>query len=159
MSFRTKAFGVLGMASIAVATPVIATWEGVETKPYKDIGGVWTVCYGETENIDIRREYTKSECDEMLAKRVPEYYSAAMEHVTYDIPITMRAAITSFTYNVGAEAFKRSTMLKKINKGDLWDACQELDRWAYVGRMWVRGLANRRAKEKELCVAEIKGDA
>ena len=71
----------------------------------------------------------------------------------------MRAAITSFTYNVGAEAFKRSTMLKKINKGDLWDACQELDRWAYVGRMWVRGLANRRAKEKELCVAEIKGDA
>lgn len=150
--------GILGgvtAASIAIATPVIQTWEGIETTPYQDIGGVWTVCYGETQNIDLSREYTKQECDDMLAKRVPEYYNSAMKHVTYDIPITMRASITSFVYNIGEGNFKNSTMLRKINQGKLWEACDELDRWVYAARMYVRGLANRRKHEKRLCIAEL----
>lgn len=138
-----------------MATGLIANWEGAETTPYKDIAGVWTVCYGETQNIDFDKEYTKEKCDKLLAQRVPVYYNAAMKHVEKDIPVTMQAAITSFTYNVGPEAFRKSTMLKKINRGDFWGACRELDRWAYAAGMWVRGLANRREAEKRLCVAEL----
>ena len=91
----------------------------------------------------------------MLATRVPDYYFSAMAHVKVDIPITMRAAITSFNYNVGPANFKTSTLLKKINRGDLIGACHELDRWTYVAGMYVRGLANRRKAEKCLCMAEI----
>jgi lysozyme len=137
------------LAAIAIATPLIGTWEGLETKPYKDIGGIITVCYGETENIE-NRAYTKKECDEMLEKRVPDYYHSAMKHVKVDIPITMAASITSFNYNIGPGNFSKSTMLKKINAKDFWGACEELDRWVYVGKMWVKGLANRRASEKRL---------
>jgi lysozyme len=148
-----KKLGTTAAAAIAIATGIIGVQEGVKTKPYRDIGGVMTVCYGETK-VEMR-EHTLEECDAMLAKRVPDYYHSAIKHVKVDIPITMRAAVTSFNYNVGEGNFKSSTMLKKINAGDLWGACSELDRWAYVGQMWVQGLANRRADEKRLCVAEL----
>lgn len=158
MSFRTKGLGVIAAASIAVATPTIATWEGFRGQPYKDIGGVWTVCYGETENIDINRTYTKEECDAMLAKRVPDYYNGAMKHIDKDIPITMRAALTSFNYNVGEGNFSRSTLVKKVNRGDLLGACKELTKWSYVGKMWVKGLNNRRKAEYRLCTAELPAE-
>lgn len=48
-----------------------------------------------------------------------------------DIPDTMRAAMYSFTYNAGTGAFRKSTMLKKINGGDLYGACDELWKWTY----------------------------
>lgn len=153
MSFRTNALGISAAATIAIATPMIANHEGLRTEPYTDIGGVATVCYGET-NVPMRR-YTKEQCKAMLASRVPDFYQAAMQEVQVEIPITMAAAITSFTYNVGPDAFKKSTMLKKINKKDLWGACEELDRWSYVGKMWVQGLNARRQAEKRLCVAEL----
>lgn len=155
MSLRTKTLTGVAAASIAIATPTISSWEGFRGKPYRDIGGVWTVCYGETDNVDPSKIYTKAECDEMLAARVPHYYKGAMSKVRIDIPITMRASITSFTYNIGISAFHKSTMLRKINEGRLEEACQELDRWSYVGSMWVKGLNNRRKAEYKLCTAEL----
>ena len=158
MSIRNKALGVAAAGAIAVsaiATPFIAGWEGLETKPYYDIGGVLTVCYGETQDIE-HRTYTREQCENMLQERVTEFHSQVMANIKTDIPITMQAAVTSFAYNVGIDAFSRSTLLKKMNRGDLYGACQELDRWVYVGRTYVRGLANRRAAEKRLCVAELR---
>lgn len=140
-------------AAIGLAMLMLVDLEGLQTKPYKDIGGVLTVCMGET-NIEMR-EYSKTECQAMLAQSVPRYYAQTMAEIKPEIPYTMQAAITSFSYNVGLAAFKRSTMLKKINAGDLVGACHELDRWVYVGRMRVQGLANRRAKEKEVCLMEL----
>lgn len=153
MSFKTKALGGAAAVSIALATTNIAGWEGLETVPYFDSIGVQTVCFGET-NVEMR-EYTEEECISMLRERVPEYYNAAMSKVEVDIPPTMAAAVTSFTYNVGVGAFHKSTMLKKINKKDLWGACSELDKWTYAAGMYLRGLANRREAEKRLCVAEL----
>ncbi|MGB0818882.1 MAG: lysozyme [Candidatus Puniceispirillaceae bacterium] len=152
-----KTAAVSSTAAILIATPLIANWEGLRTTPYKDIGGVWTVCYGETHNIE-HREYTEQECFDMLKQRVPDYYQYAMQQVEVEIPVTMQAAVTSFTYNVGPEAFRKSTMLKKINRRDFWGACAELDRWVYVAKMWVKGLANRREAEKRLCVAELQAE-
>ena len=157
MSKVKAGMGITAAATLAIATPLIASWEGVRTIPYTDIAGVRTVCYGETNDIE-EREYTHEECLALLREGVPDYYQFAMQQVDVDIPITMRAAITSFTYNVGPQAFKSSTMLKKINRGDLWGACDELDRWSYVGKMWVRGLNNRRKAERRLCIAELPAD-
>ena len=81
MSIRRNVLTAGAVLSIGIATPMIGGWEGVETKPYKDIVGVWTVCYGETQDIDFNKEYTLQDCDDMLAKRVPEYYNSAMKNI------------------------------------------------------------------------------
>lgn len=151
--FRNAAM-VASASGVLMATAVVAPWEGLETKPYFDIVGVRTVCYGETQ-VEMR-EYTPAECEAMLRERVAEFYTVVDTSVTYDVPLSMKAAMTSFAYNVGADAFKTSTMVKKANRGDLYGACQELDRWVYASRMWVRGLAERRKVEKALCLADVK---
>lgn len=149
-----------GSIAVLIATPIIARLEGTSLTPYQDIGGVWTVCQGLT-NVEMTT-YTSEQCEAMLKREVADFWQFSMRQIPNDIqaevPITMQAAITSFTYNVGPEAFRKSTMLKKINKKDFWGACKELDRWVYVGRMWVKGLANRREAEKRLCVAELPAE-
>ena len=59
-------------------------------------------------------------------------------------------ALVSFTFNVGVPAFKTSTLLKRINSGDLGDVPTQLRRWIYDDGVVVQGLVNRREKEIKL---------
>ncbi|WP_405045477.1 glycoside hydrolase family protein [Pseudomonas aeruginosa] len=45
----------------------------------------------------------------------------------------------------------RSTLLRKLNAGDVRGACAELSRWVYAGGKKLGGLVRRRAAERELC--------
>jgi len=69
-----------------------------------------------------------------------------------------RAALYSFTYNVGTNAFSKSTLLKRLNAGDVDGACEELRRWIYAGGQKWRGLMNRRDMERTMCLAESADD-
>lgn len=153
MNFRNAGL-VVGSVGVIGSAGFIGYWEGMETSPYKDIGGVWTVCYGET-NVQMR-EYTKEECQEMLQERVAEFYHAVDVKVSYDIPLSTQIAFTSFAYNVGLGAFGNSTLLRKANSGDLVGACDQLEHWSYVGKMFVRGLNNRRKAEYALCISDLE---
>ncbi|WP_412074125.1 glycoside hydrolase family protein [Tritonibacter mobilis] len=50
---RKRTIGVLAGGSMALASALsfIGQWEGLRTKAYRDIVGVWTVCYGETKGV------------------------------------------------------------------------------------------------------------
>ena len=63
-------------------------------------------------------------------------------------------AFTSFAFNAGGEAFCSSTLVKKLNAGDYDGACKELERWVFVQKKRVEGLANRREDEYKLCTQE-----
>ncbi|MGK3123432.1 glycoside hydrolase family protein [Candidatus Pantoea formicae] len=58
------------------------------------------------------------------------------------------------TYNVGTSAFSKSTLVKKLNAGDVTGACEEMRRCVYAGGVKWRGLHNRRDMERALCLAE-----
>ncbi|MFN6817548.1 glycoside hydrolase family protein, partial [Proteus mirabilis] len=62
-----------------------------------------------------------------------------------------KASLYSFTFNVGTSAFARSTLLKKLNAGDQYGACEEMKRWVYAGGSVWRGLVSRRDAESALC--------
>ena len=143
---------------LAIAVVSIGAFEGLQIKPYYDIGGVLTYCYGETQDADINAEYTPEQCKALLTERVAEFNDAVNSLVTVPMPPKREAAITSFTYNLGIGALKKSTLLRKLNAGDTRGACNELDRWVYVGRTFVRGLANRRKIEKAMCLEGLLED-
>jgi lysozyme len=65
-------------------------------------------------------------------------------------PVTQNQfdALASFTYNVGAGAFDKSTLLQKVNQGDYAGASQEFARWDQAGGRRDPGLANRRQGEQ-----------
>ncbi|MNT87817.1 Lysozyme RrrD [compost metagenome] len=59
-------------------------------------------------------------------------------------------ALVSLTYNIGAAAFSKSTLVKKLNTGDILGAADQFDVWVNAGGKRMQGLVNRRAKEKLL---------
>lgn len=59
-------------------------------------------------------------------------------------------ALVSFVFNVGADNFKRSTLLKKLNRGDIKGASEEFGRWVYSKKKKLQGLVKRRAEEAQL---------
>ncbi|VAT79776.1 phage lysozyme [Klebsiella pneumoniae] len=144
-----------GSGAIAIASVMLGNADGLEGRcyyAYQDVVGVWTVCDGHT-GADIRRghRYTDRECDNLLKADLRKVASAIDPLIKVRIPDPTRAALYSFTYNVGSGAFASSTLLKKLNAGDVPGACKELQRWTYAGGKQWKGLITRREIEREVC--------
>jgi len=139
--------------TVAMAATLIQWHEGVRHKPYKDGGGVLTVCYGHTgQEVVSERDYTEEECRALLDADLSEATGTVEKNVTVKLTESQKAALASFVYNIGSGAFERSTLLKKLNVGDLSGACDEMRRWKYDEGQVSKGLINRRAIERELCL-------
>lgn len=146
--------GALAIASSLITGPTGSDGlEGVRYKPYQDVIGVWTVCYGHAgKDIMLGKTYTESECRALLNKDLNTVARQIDPYILKPIPETMRGALYSFTYNVGAGNFKTSTLLRKINQGDQKGACEQLRKWTYAGGKQWKGLVTRREIEREVCL-------
>ena len=156
-TLRNKLIGAIagGSGAIAIASVMLGNADGLEGRryyAYQDVVGVWTVCDGHT-GADIRRghRYTDRECDNLLKADLRKVESAIDPLIKVRIPDPTRAALYSFTYNFGSGAFASSTLLKKLNAGDVPGACKELQRWTYAGGKQWKGLITRREIEREVC--------
>ncbi|MNL10554.1 Lysozyme RrrD [compost metagenome] len=129
----------------------IKTAEGLRLTAYKDGGGVWTIGYGHT-GADVREGLTipLSEAERLLTRDL----RVAENHVNGAVKVKLTQnqfdALVSFVYNVGGEAFRSSTMLKKLNTGDYLGAADQFPRWNKDNGKVVDGLTNRRREEREL---------
>jgi len=145
-------------ATLLIATPFIGTWEGKVNDPYKDIAGIPTVCYGETR-VPMRR-YTDAECKEMLEEAVSEFAAPVLKATPTlaDKPYALAAA-TSLAYNIGVGSYNGSTARKRFLKGDIKGGCSALRFWDKArvnGKLQtVKGLANRRTAEYNICVKDV----
>lgn len=161
-SLRNKLIAVAGGGAMLIATVFLGGKDGVEGRvyePYKDVAGVWTVCDGHTGNDIIKgRKYSDRECDRLLWNDLQPVKKTVDSLVKVPLNEYQRAALYSFTYNVGSGSFSKSTLLKKLNAGDQDGACEELRRWVYAGGMKFRGLMNRRDMERSMCLADGPDD-
>lgn len=153
-----KRGAVVGGAVMVAMAAFVAPWEGLYTHPYKDIVGVVTWCYGETEGAP-KAHYTPEECKAMLAEKLPRYYSeiSACWGPVVEATLTdnMRVAFTSGAYNFGSGAFCHSTIIARLEAGDLRGACDALLLYTRAGHRIVQGLVNRRRAERKLCLEGI----
>lgn len=148
---------VLGGAAamLAIATPLIARWEGVELRAYRDIVGIPTVCYGETLGVQMGQTFTKAECDAQLARRVVQFAGEIATCLPPGLPPETAAAFVSAAYNIGSRAFCRSSMSRRSLAGNLRGACDALLMWNKAGGRVIPGLTNRRNAERELCLSGL----
>jgi len=146
---------VVGLAAagvLALAAAFIAPWEGYEPKPYQDIVGVWTVCYGHTGNVE-QRTYTRAECDALLQSDMGKHLNGISNCIRRPLRDHEAAAVLSLAFNVGYPTVCRSTMVRLINAGaPAAQFCRELFKWVYAGGRKVKGLERRRAAEFKLCM-------
>lgn len=158
-ALRNSVIAAIPAGAIAIASSLITGptgndgLEGVRYVPYKDVVGIMTVCYGHTGNdIMTGKHYTEAECKALLNKDLNTIARQINPYITSNIPETTRGALYSFAYNVGAGNFKTSTLLYRINSGDVKGACEQLRRWTYAGGKQWKGLVTRREIEHEVCM-------
>lgn len=137
---------------LAICVGCVASFEGLRTVAYMDPVGIPTVCFGETDGVRLGDKYTAEECRAMLGGRVAEFGAAVDRCVTAELPPARKAALVSFAYNVGVGAFCGSTLVRKLNSGDAYGACNELLRWTKAGGIELPGLVKRRQQERQLCL-------
>lgn len=152
---RRLAIGATAGA-LSIATAVVSYYEGYQPTAYRDPAGVPTICYGHTATARMGQTFSQERCTQLLQADLGHAFSAVDRRAQVDLPPPTRAALASFVYNVGEGAFARSTLLRKLNAGDLRGACHELSRWVYAGGRKLNGLVKRRATERELCLKGIE---
>lgn len=174
---RLLALGVTGAIAVTGGY-MVGPWEGVETKAYQDIVGVWTICYGETKNVKPGMTKTNEECEQSLASELASYNKAVLKSVKVPLKPYEEIAYTSLAWNIGQGAFSNSTLVKKHNSGDVVGACREILKWNRATfspksaqtqikngehcslkkdgnfSCTVKGLTNRRMHEYRVCIGE-----
>lgn len=152
-ALRNKLLGMAGAGSLAIAGVMIPDLEGVRYAPYRDVAGVLTVCYGHTgPDIKPGKKYSESECSALLQKDLVPFHRSVERSVKVPANEYQKAALITFSYNVGVAAFERSAVLRHLNAGNYQAACDGLRQWIYAGGKKWKGLINRREVEHEVCM-------
>lgn len=148
-----KALAVGATAALAIAGALVGKWEGVRYVPYRDQGGVLSVCYGHTgADVVAGRQYTQDECEAF--KQADLKVASAV--VTRCLPMPLlpqiEGALTSAVYNAGPKVVCGSTLQQQAMLNNWPEACRQLTRWKYIGRTMSQGLENRRMDEAAVCL-------
>lgn len=136
----------------------VKRWEGLKLTAYPDPGSrdgtPWTVGYGHVSDghLKVYRGLTISpaQAEAALEYDLNETAAAISDLVKVELTDNQFGALVSFAFNVGIPAFAKSTMLKKLNKGDYAAVPQQMARWIYNDGKPMDGLVNRRAAEAGL---------
>ena len=143
---------------------LIKKWEGLYLNAYLDPVGIPTVGWGcivypNGKPVKLGDKITVQQAEEYLLFECETISGSLDPLITIDVNQNQFDALVSFTYNFGVGAFERSTLRKKLNKGDILGASQEFERWVFVTESGVKkkllGLVKRRKDEQELFLKEV----
>ena len=88
--------------------------------------------------------------ENLLKQDVSVAENAINDLVVVDISQNQFDALASFTYNLGAKALEKSTLLRLINENNMQAAANEFLKWVFAGDKKLVGLERRRAAEMAL---------
>jgi lysozyme len=135
---------------------IIKKYEGLKLNAYICPAGVPTIGFGSTFYPDGRRvklgdKITITEAESILLHDIKRFEKEVRTGVKIEITNNQLSALISFVYNVGASAFRKSTLLRKVNANptDL-TIHNEFMRWTRAGGKVLPGLVKRRAEESKL---------
>lgn len=132
----------------------IKRWEGCRTKAYKCPAGVWTIGYGHTKGVRPGMTIDLAEAENLLNEDIQRFEKAIRSYVRVPLTQGQFDALTSFAFNVGIEAFRKSTLVRLLNEGRYNTAALQFARWTYAGGKQLPGLIRRRNDEYGMFVDE-----
>jgi lysozyme len=142
----------------AAGLSLVKQWEGLKNTAYRDVAGVLTIGYGHTSaagapTVTPGMAIGDQEAERILKADLAKFEARVERFVKVPLTDNQFATLVSFDFNTGA--LDKSTLLKKLNKGDYGAVPVELMKWVNAGGKKVQGLVNRRAAEAGLWA---KGD-
>lgn len=142
----------------------VAQWEGLRLTAYPDPGTggePFTIGYGCTvypsgTKVQKGDVCTKADALRYLQHDLQAAEAAVSRLVTVPLTEEQRIALVSFTYNCGAGALAKSTLLRLTNNHRLLEAADEFPKWNRAGGKVLPGLTRRRAAERTLYLAGVQ---
>ena len=134
------------------ASDLIKMMEALRLAPYLDSAGVATIGYGHTSGVRMSHARISGDEAERLLEMDIALAQAGIDDVV-EVPLNpnQKAALLSFVFNVGVQAFWDSTLLGRVNEGDSEGVAAEMLRWVHVTRngalVQEEGLVARRQLE------------
>ena len=97
--------GNVGLAELSAA--LIQVFEGCELTAYQDTGGVWTIGFGHTGEVDgvpvgLGMTITQQQAEDLLAQDQAHLFT-----LVATFPVLEGAALVSFGYNLGVSNLKK----------------------------------------------------
>lgn len=104
--------------------------EGIRLKAYKDTKGIWTIGIGHTgPDVYEGLEIGELHAYDLFRKDIKWAEEAVNKGVQVPLSQNQFDALVSFTFNVGASAFNKSTLRKVLNMENYDEAARQFDRW------------------------------
>ncbi len=137
----------------------IGRFEGCRARLYNDPAGHCTIGYGHLvhygpcdghERALYQAGLTHAAALELLREDAATRAAAVRQLVHVPLAQHEFDALVSFVFNVGAGAFKGSTLLRRLNAGERAAVPAQLMRWTRGGGVVLPGLVTRRRAEGRL---------
>jgi lysozyme len=136
---------------------LIKKYEGFKSAPYKCPAGIPTIGYGATyypNGAKVKltdKPVTQKEADTMLLNMLKHYEQGVDSFTTDKVNQNQFDALVSIGYNIGLQALKGSTLIRKVNLDPNDKTIKnEFMRWTKANGKVMDGLLNRRKEEAEL---------
>lgn len=129
---------------------LIKAFEGLQLRPYRCPGGIWTIGYGHTRTVAANMQITPAQAEVLLREDLQIVERAISRLVQVKLSENQFSALVCFAFNVGIGNFERSTLLRLLNRGWYDQVPAQLMRWNRAGGEVYGGLARRRAAEAKL---------
>lgn len=169
---RQRVLTGVGVAALALATPMIQSDEHRNLVAFLDPVRIPTICDGEIENVHLGDTMTAQQCDDLTRTKLTALILQIQNSVPAGVTFNPNqlAAFASFAWNVGFNAFDHSTTHEFLDIGDFPDACKAMGRFVCVSvapghgdkdgdcgtvartKKKLRGLALRRERETAVCL-------
>lgn len=131
---------------------LIKHFEGYSPVVYKDSGGHDTIGYGHKlkrgERFD--KPLSQAAAEALLRKDVAIAERAVDRQIKVPLSQPQFDALVSFTFNLGSGNLMRSTLRRKLNKGEYAAVPKELAKWVRSKGKVLPGLVRRRRAEGAL---------
>ena len=143
------------------AVELIKKFEGYRRRSARLIDGRWTLGYGHVRTAREGAEVSEQDAEALLL-----YDLIAVAHAVNEwcyAPLTQNQfdALCAFAFNIGVENFRQSSVLLRINEGQLLQAACAMELWRkaeFEGeRIVIDALVRRRAAEKALFLTPTDG--
>jgi len=127
---------------------LIKEFEGCSLSAYQCSAGVWTIGYGSTRPVVKPGDVISREEAEARLRNDLSHFEAGVAALISQAEQREFDALVSLAFNIGLQAFTRSTVRRQHNAGNKQHAADAFLMWDKVQRRVVRGLQRRRRAER-----------